>query len=106
MIIIAVQGMSNIMVPLDVFRHFCEPEKNHETSQIRLFPLRDLKLAPSEYKPNLCQLVETFFRVIHIKCDSCHRSMAHFQVADGRNGFRIWRVAVNASFKQSPADTM
>jgi len=32
--------------------------------------------------------------------------MAYFQVADGRNGFRIWRVKANTSYKQSPTDTV
>jgi len=58
--------MSNIMVQLDVARLFCESEKNHETSQIRLFSLRDLKMAPSEYKPKSLSIGQNFFRVIHI----------------------------------------
>jgi hypothetical protein len=89
-----------------MYLEFCESERNHETSQSRLFPLIGLNLPPSEYKPKSLPIGPNFFRVIHIKCDPCQRSMAHLQVADVRNGFRIWRVAANASYKQSQTDTV
>jgi hypothetical protein len=37
----------------------------------------------------------------HVKWVPCHHGMARPQVADGREGLQIWRVAVNILNKQS-----
>jgi hypothetical protein len=43
-----------------------------------------------------CELLET-----HVKWVPCHNGKARPQVADGADGFQIWRVAVNILNKQS-----
>jgi hypothetical protein len=37
----------------------------------------------------------------HVMWVSCHQGMARPQVADGRDGLQIWRVAANILNKQS-----
>jgi hypothetical protein len=37
----------------------------------------------------------------HVRWVPCHHGMARPQVADGRNGLQIWRVAANILNKQS-----
>jgi hypothetical protein len=38
---------------------------------------------------------------VHVRWAPCHHGMARPQVADGRNGLQIWRVAANILNKQS-----
>jgi hypothetical protein len=98
--------MNNIMVLLDVSPHFLWIwEKPRNFSKSPLSP-EELEAGTFRIHAKSLPIGQNFFRVIRIMCDPCQRSMAHFQVADGRNGFRTWRVAANASYKQSPTDTM
>jgi hypothetical protein len=50
------------------------------------------------YSNGVQEISGTSFRV---KCASCHRNLAHPQVADRGESFQIWRVAVNVMNMQS-----
>jgi hypothetical protein len=39
---------------------------------------------------------------IHVRWVQCHHSMAHPQVADGRDRLQLWRVAVNTEISGQP----
>jgi hypothetical protein len=51
------------------------------------FPIRLLGVELRQMQGNV-----TLF---HVKSARCHNGMARPQVADGRNGLHIWRVAAN-----------